>query len=106
MKLFVTPYEAAEIMLRACNNFSRTGALILMEWMEEMEDETGPMDLDIIALRCAYSEYASAIEAASDYGWATSPDEFDDANEEAAKFWLSDRTQIRPFLGGIIIAKF
>jgi hypothetical protein len=106
MKLFVTPYEAAEIMLRACNNFSKNGALILMEWIEEMEEDTGPYDLDIISLRCDYSEYQNAMEAASMYGWCPAPDEFDTANEAAAAFWLSERTQIRPFLGGIIIADF
>lgn len=106
MKLFITPYEGAEIMLRACNNFSRNGALILMEWIEEIEQETGPLDLDIIALRCEYSEYKSAMEAAAYYGWAAAPDEFDAANEAAALHWISKRTDARPFLGGIIVANF
>jgi len=106
MKLSITPYEAAEIMLRACNNFSPNGALVLMEWIEEMEEDTAPYDLDIISLRCEYSEYQNAMEAASAYGWDTAPDEFDTANEAAAAFWLSERTQARAFLGGIIVADF
>ena len=88
-------------------NWSRSGAYALADYLQELEDSTGEeMGLDVVAIRCDFSEFSTATEAASEYGWSADETEFDDANESAALSWLNDRTSVITFNGGVIIAKF
>ena len=51
------------------NNFSNAGLSALFDYLEELENETGqPIELDVIALCCDYSEYENLAEFQKDYG--------------------------------------
>lgn len=50
------------------NHFSYKGMRALFDYLEQYEDDTGEeIELDVIALCCEYSEYASLGEFQSDY---------------------------------------
>ena len=69
-------------------DWSYNGALALAEYLEEMEIELGETyELDVVALRCDFSEYESAIDACSDYG-------IDADTEEAAVELLRNETVV------------
>lgn len=79
----------------------------MVEYLEEIEDFHGtPIELDVAAIRCDYSEYASAAEAAGDYGWKPDTDQEDEDLEELALDWLKDRTTVIEFWGGVIVQAF
>ena len=87
--------------------WSRGASYKLAEYLQELEDSIGEeQELDVVEIRCCFSEFPSATEAAEAYGWSSDPDEFDNANESAALSWLQDRTSAIEFDGGIIIEQF
>ena len=71
MKKTLTTYEVAGVLMGDKNaGWSRDGAYALAEYLEQYEEDTGEeLELDIVAIRCDYSEYSSALEAANDYGF-------------------------------------
>jgi len=88
--------------------WSVAGACAIVEYLEQTEEETGErIEFDRTAIRCDFSEYSSAKEAAVNYGW---DDATDDATEEAALRWLRDRTVVLVFDGydasGVIVGSF
>jgi len=103
MKQRLSTSEAADLLAADDNaGWSYAGARALVEYLENLEDDTGEeIEFDRVALRCDFSEYESAREAAEEYGWE--PDE--DA-EEAALEWLNDRTTVITFGGGVIVRQF
>lgn len=61
-------FERAFVDMNRANNFSYEGKKALFEYLEELEESTGtPLELDVIALCCEYSEYASLAEFQKDY---------------------------------------
>ena len=51
------------------DNFSRAGLSALYEYFEQLEEDIGnPIELDVIAICCEYSEYESLEEFQEDYG--------------------------------------
>lgn len=108
MKITLTTYQIAGYLMQDTNaQWTRSGAYALAKDLEEMEIHSGEeMEFDVVAIRCDFAEYSSAVEAAGEYGWSAEPDEYDDANEAAALSWLHDRTSVISFDGGVIIAKF
>ena len=108
MKITLTTYQIAGYLMQDTNaNWSRSGACALADYLQEMEDSTGEeQELDVVAIRCDFSEFSTAAEAAGEYGWSADGAEFDDANEAAALSWLHDRTSVITFDGGVIITKF
>ena len=92
--------------------WSAAGARALVEYLEQVEEEGGErIEIDPVALRCEFSEYSSAREAAEDHGWdGTTDDADEDAAEEAALDWLRDRTLALVFDGrdasGVIVGSF
>lgn len=121
--------ETAELLRRDDNAaWTYRGAHALAEYLEELEDDgnrchicgsdTTRIQIDIVAIRCEYSEYKSALEAARDYGndYSVSPVDDDDnerpIDEVIAELeaycldWLQERTNVLPFEGGIIIEQF
>lgn len=85
--------------------WSYNGAMALAEYLEELEESTGEdIELDIVAIRCDFSEYGSAVEAAEEYGWekperedGDDDDEYDELCEDEALEWLQDHTQVVTF---------
>lgn len=69
MKKTLTTYDIADALLSDDNaSWSRSGALALAEYFEEYEESTGEeLDLDVVAIRCDYSEHESLIDWAEGY---------------------------------------
>ena len=108
MKKTLSTSQAADL-LRADDNVGWTyaGALALVECLEDLKDETGEeMEFDRVALRCDFSEYESAREAAEECGWEPDEDADSEDAEEAAREWLTDLTPVIEFGGGVIIQQF
>lgn len=110
MKKTLTTYEIGHELLQDSNaNWSRAGAFALAEWLEEYEEETEEeLELDIVAIRCDFSEFDSAQEAAENYGWGPNNDIIDDGAECDAEAlqWLERRTTVIKFDGGVITQDF
>ena len=106
MKQTLTTDQAANLLVADDNaGWSYAGALALVEHLEAVENDTGEeIEFDRVALRCDFSEYESAREAAEEYGWE--PDEDAEDAEEAAREWLNDRTTVIEFSGGVIVQLF
>jgi hypothetical protein len=63
------------------DQFSYAGLHALYEYLEQLAEDTGePMELDVIALCCDYSEYATLAEYNTEYG--TEYESWDDVAEE------------------------
>ena len=97
------------------DQFSREALEALFEYIENYEEDTGiRVELDVIGLCCEFTEYTTAVEAASDYGFTTeleaddynSPEDFEEAKESEAREWLEDRTIVIDFDNGLIIQNF
>lgn len=103
--------EAVSLLMGDDNDgWSRDGAEALIEYLEELESSGGKsIEFDRIAIRCEYSEYSTALEAAQDYDFTppeTEDDEDEDVIEAAAIAYLEYRTTIIKFNGGVIIQQF
>ena len=101
MKTEMTTYECAKALTDDnYANWTRSGAFALVEYLEQIEDEFGTeIEFDPVALRCEFSEYESAIDAAAEY-----TSEF--TAEAAALEYLEDHTSVITYDGGIIIQDF
>jgi hypothetical protein len=113
MKATLSTSQAADL-LKADSNacWSRAGAVALVEYLEELEEDTGTeIEFCPVAIRCDYSEYASALKAADDQGYEPNPNLGDDEQSEEDKeadalAWLQDQTQVIEFEGGVIVRSF
>lgn len=108
MKQTLTTNEIAR-KLREDDNaaWSYAGAFALAEFLEQREHDNGEdTEFDRVAIRCEFSEHASASDAASDYDWQPDEDSDEEKNEEAALDFLQNRTIAITFTGGIIIQDF
>ena len=99
MKRNLSLSDVAEALLNDKSaNWSVNGAYALAEVMEQYEEDSGKeFQLDVVALRCEWSEYESATEAAKDFGWD------EGGGEEEALSWLEDFTVVFEFDGGVIV---
>lgn len=102
--------EAAEELFRDENaNWSRAGAYALVEYLEQLEEDTGtPIEFDRVAIRCDFAEYSSPQEAAEEHGWTPDSHIEEDGQEcdADALQWLQDRTSVIEFEGGVIVSSF
>ena len=113
MKATLSTSQAAD-MLKADGNasWSRSGALALVEYLEELESDIGTeIEFDAVAIRCDFSEYDSALQAAIEHGFEPLEDDpSEEHNEEDrerdALEWLQRRTEVITFPEGIIIRSF
>jgi hypothetical protein len=109
MKKTLTTYDIAHELLQDTNAaWTRAGAFALAEYLEEYEESTGEeMEMDIVAIRCDFSEYSSLEDWASDYGMED--DSLDDSHEERAdniRSFIQENGQLVEFDGGIIVSSF
>ena len=90
--------------------FSYRAKIALFEYLTDLADDIGePIQVDVIALCCEWTEYSSTAEAAEACGYvAEDPDEEIDDDEEidARLNYLTDRTQVVTFAGGVLIQDF
>jgi len=84
------------------------GARALAEYLEEYEESTGEeLELDLCAIRCDFSEFASLEAWASDYGMQE--DSLDDGREDRKdniRSFIRDNGQLIEFDGGVIVSCF
>jgi len=113
MKTTLSTSQAANLLKADTNaSWSQSGAYALIEHLEQLEEDTGAeIEFDAVAIRCDFSEYSSAIEAAEDQGFEPNPnlgggEQSDDDKEADALAWLQDHTQVIEFDGGVIIQNF
>ena len=80
--------------------WSYEGAKAIAQYLKEYEESTGEeLQFDPVAIRCEFTEYENAIEAAAQYA-----SEF--TAEAAALEYLQDHTTVIEFDGGVIIQDF
>ena len=104
----ISTNEAIKLLKEDDNtDWSWSGAEALVEYLEDLEDSLGEsIAFDRIAIRCEYSEYSSALEAAEHYGFIPEDDEDEGDVESSAITYLEDRTTVIKFDGGVIIQQF
>lgn len=89
------------------SSFSRKGAFALAEYLENWEREIEEeRELDVVEIRCSYTEYDSLFDWASQYygdDLAVSEDEFSD---NWARNEIQDNGVLIEFDGGIIVSDF
>jgi hypothetical protein len=124
MKKILTTYDIAHELLQDENaSWSRPGAFALAEHLEEYEEFTGEeMEMDVVSIRCDFSEYSSLEDWAVDYfsdskqasdamgleldmdgeTWAGDEEEIQDA----IRSYIQDNGQLIEFESGIIVSSF
>jgi len=129
----LSTYEIADALKRDENAaWSWQGAKALAEYLEEYEEQSGTeMELDVVAIRCDFSEHTSLLDWANDYfgddGKVAEKfgiDYTDSQGEEhsqsihdedgnihdevldAIKEYICDNGQLIEFDGGIIVSSF
>ena len=108
MIIQLNSYALANQILSDCQaNYSYNGALALAEFFDENAENE---EFDPVTIRCDWSEYKSAIEAASDYGWDDDDDDDDDDKEEkkekSALNFLENNTTVLVHDSGVTIVNF
>jgi hypothetical protein len=112
--------EAAGYLMHDENaNWSPAGAFALVEYLEEMEEGCDmAIEMDVVAIRCDYSEYSSLIEWAREYfaDWTAefsggpeddeSVDEYGEKVDDEIREYIQERGQLIEFGGGIIVSDF
>ena len=99
-------------------NWSWQGSLALAEWFEEMEDEDNEQDLDVVAIRCEFSEFESLQNWISEYygkdfaesmklaGIDLEDDDDDEEHDRLIRSHIQDHGTLIEFSGGIIVSSF
>ena len=117
MKITLTENEVAHRLKNDTNAaWSYAGAQALAEYLIELDEQTGEdSELDVVAIRCDFSEHTSLIDWAEEYFGNTekAADEFgwdenttDEEKEESARDYIQNNGQLIEFSGGIIVSSF
>jgi hypothetical protein len=111
MKKTLTTYEVANELLADDNaDWTRSGALALAEHLEQLEEDCGvEFELDVVELRCEYTEYSSLLKCAEYYLTAERIAEVledSEDNDETLREYIHDHGQLIEFDGGIIVSNF
>ena len=121
MKKTLSTYEIADYLIADENaNWSRAGAFALAEYLEELETDCGDeCELDVVAIRCEFSEYENLMDWAEGY-WGDiaksdidllqhadeDDDEYADRADDEMREYIRDHGQLIEFSGGIIVSSF
>ena len=119
MKITLTTNELARKLQNGeCeySSFSRKASYALAEHLEQLEEDCGEsMELDLVAIRCEYSEHESILDFCDYYfgsGCGKGRDErvpdFDDSDdlEKWVEEYILDNGTLIKFDGGIIVSEF
>lgn len=88
------------------DQFTYNGKQALFDYLEQLAEECDtPIELDVVALCCEYSEYSSAVEACQEL-IADDDYEREDITEDQAVDLLTGRTICLVFDGGVIVGEF
>jgi hypothetical protein len=88
MKQTLTTYEVANLLWRdkENNGYTYEACHALAEHLAEMEDAMGEeMEVDVVAIRCDWNEYASLAEAYATHTGVDQPDFGDNDEDEKYK---------------------
>jgi hypothetical protein len=114
MKKTLTTHDVANELHSDKNAaWSWAGALALAEYLEELEASTGEeMEMDVVAIRCDFSEHESLGAWALDYFGGESYaleklalESLEDA-EEAIRDYIQDHGTLLELEGGVIVSSF
>ena len=124
MKKTLRTYEIANALYTDENaNWSYNGAYALTNYLQELESETGEeMELDVVAIRCDFSEHSSLEDWAADF-FSDSKQAADELNlgldmdgetwtedeeeiQDAIRSYIHDHGQLIEFDGGVIVSCF
>ncbi len=117
MKRTLSTSHAADLLFnKGQNGFSYAGAKALVEYLEQQDDDNGTeTELDVVALRCEYSEHESLEAWAEDY-FATQSDAneecrmnddmLQDERDERIRDFISNEGTCIEFAGGVIVSSF
>ena len=100
MKSTLSTYEIQDALLQDdYAAWSYNGAKALAEWLDNLDEECGTeTEFDRVSIRCEFSEYDSAMDAATQQGgFEPDEDSDDDENEAAALEWLQGQTIVIEF---------
>ena len=78
----------------AYGGWSYNGAYALAHYLESLTEDCEPIELDVVALRCEFTEYATIEEVLEQYN------DIKDLED------LQDHTTVIEFDGGLIIGEF
>jgi hypothetical protein len=103
MIIKLSTYDIADRLLQDSNaSWTRPGAFALAEYLQELEDSTREtIELDVVAIRCDFAEYPSAVDAHNDI---TSGHDLAADEEETALERMREIGQVIEFKGGVIIS--
>jgi hypothetical protein len=107
MKKYLSNWEVADALTATDNGngFSRIGAYALAEYYEQYEEETGEeIELDVIAIRCDWSEFTSWEKVADAYG--DKDYEKEEGYVDDCKAYIQDNTEYIEFEGGVLVRDF
>jgi hypothetical protein len=116
MKTTLSTSAAAEILANdEYSSFSRLGAFALVEYLEQMEEDTGEeIEFDSVAIRCDFAEYDSLQDWAHEHfsnaleelGFDETEENDDDEVDDKIREYIQDHGQLIEFSGGIIVSNF
>lgn len=113
MKQTLTVSEIADYLRRdEYANWSYAGSRAMADWLDDNMPEEA--EFDRVAVRCDWSEYASALDWAEGYfgkaDWASDLDIPEDADsedvEEKIRDYINDHGTLIDFGSGIIVSSF
>jgi hypothetical protein len=114
MKQTLMTYQIVDSLYRNKDNgFSFEGAKALAEYLEQLEEDIGEeLELDVVAIRCEYSEYKNYQELNREYNVIDFDKDYpdndldDDDKDDLIKAELENRTTVIEFDSGIIIQNY
>lgn len=109
MKKTLSTWEAAHMLKQDENaNWSLAGAFAIVEYLEKLEYELDEdIELDVVAIRCDFSEHKSLLAVFEDTGIDTSnlPEDEEERDDEIREY-INDHGTLIEFDGGVIVSKF
>lgn len=119
MKMTLSTYQIADALKNdTCARWSYNGSLALAEYLEEYEESTGEeLELDVCAIRCDFSEYASLQDWANEHfgensDWRVGKlgidaEDYDTEREnQQIREYIQNHGQLIQFEGGVIVSSF
>lgn len=112
MKQTLSVHEVAGLLMKDKHNngFSYEGCIALAEYFEEVETEINEeIEIDIVAIRCDWTEYDDFTKAFKDYNGyhPNSNSELDDdEKEKECEKYFQTRTFVIKFDKGVLIKQF
>jgi hypothetical protein len=120
MKMTLSTAHAASLLTQDENaNWSWAGALAMIAYFEEIEEDTGEeIEFNAVAIRCDFAQYESLQDWLVEYFGKDLPEslelagiekdgiESEDELNEAIREYIEDRGTLIEFDGGIIVSNF